>query len=230
MNARLKTKPETYGYAREVYSVDGICVTLDRAGWHCVCSANAQGLRCTHVERATVFKQMRGVKREDDTIEFELTASQLHALTESPVVPNTDPATIVVPAKPAPLRVSRWTAVTTAVVVAAASSGLTYLATARPQPLPVAEPQIAYALPAPPLAAVTESPEQDPVRFVNPFDASEVFEFPAQTSESDAQAAVAELLLKRAQGRLEASPSLQRLDKTATHERPGRTTKVAQRS
>jgi hypothetical protein len=233
LNARIQTEPRDYGYAREVYSVDGICVTLDDRGWRCTCAAHVQGLRCTHVERATVFKQMRGVKREDDTIELELTASQLQALSATPAVPSSDdPAPIIVPSKPSPLRLSRWTAIATAVAVAAVSSGITYLAVARPQqqPVPVAEPQIAYALPAPPLAAVTDPPEQDPVRVVNPFDASEVFEFPAETSESDAQTAVAELLLKRAQDRLDAPAGQRRLDKTSTHKRPVHTTNLAQRS
>jgi hypothetical protein len=229
VNARLQTEPENYDYGREVYSVDGTCVTLDRRGWRCTCSAHASGLRCTHVERAAVFKQMRGVRRADDTIELELTASQLQALSEESVVSNTDPAPIVVPAKPAPLRVSRWAAVTAAVAVAAVSSGITYLATARPQPLPTPAAQVAYALPAPPLADVTTPPD-DPVRIVNPFDASEVFEFPAETPESDARAAVAELLMKRAQDRLNASPGVRPLDKTATRKRPMHSARLAQRS
>lgn len=38
--------------------------------------------------------------------------------------------------------------------------------------------------------------------FANPFDRSEVFEFPPGTSESDARAAVAEFLIDRARGRV----------------------------
>jgi hypothetical protein len=41
-----------------------------------------------------------------------------------------------------------------------------------------------------------------PVRFANPFDASEIFEFPAGTSEAAAHQSVAELLLQRARERL----------------------------
>ncbi len=40
-----------------------------------------------------------------------------------------------------------------------------------------------------------------PTRFTNPFDASEVFVFPPGTSEDDARASVAEILLERARKR-----------------------------
>jgi hypothetical protein len=43
--------------------------------------------------------------------------------------------------------------------------------------------------------------EGKPVRFANPFDAEEVFEFPAGTTESQARDAVADVLLKRALSR-----------------------------
>lgn len=43
--------------------------------------------------------------------------------------------------------------------------------------------------------------EGEAVRFTNPFDADEVFEFPAGTSESQARDAVADVLLKRAMSR-----------------------------
>ncbi|HEY7641461.1 MAG TPA: hypothetical protein VH814_17165 [Steroidobacteraceae bacterium] len=41
-------------------------------------------------------------------------------------------------------------------------------------------------------------PAGEPLRIANPFDASEVFEFPASTSESDAREAVAGFLIERA--------------------------------
>lgn len=43
--------------------------------------------------------------------------------------------------------------------------------------------------------------ENEPVRFANPFDASEVFEFPPGTSESEARDAVSRILLQRARER-----------------------------
>jgi hypothetical protein len=58
----------------------------------------------------------------------------------------------------------------------------------------------------PPIAALTPAPAAPiaapvPVKFANPFDRSEVFEFPAGTSKSEARARVADLLMKRAQER-----------------------------
>lgn len=48
-------------------------------------------------------------------------------------------------------------------------------------------------------------PEESlPVYFRNPFDATEVFEFPPGTSQAEARDAVADLLLKRARERLSA--------------------------
>jgi hypothetical protein len=41
----------------------------------------------------------------------------------------------------------------------------------------------------------------EPVRFANPFDTDEVFEFPAGTTETEARDAVADVLLKRAMSR-----------------------------
>ncbi|MGH8175904.1 MAG: hypothetical protein ACREV5_06545 [Steroidobacter sp.] len=44
-------------------------------------------------------------------------------------------------------------------------------------------------------------PEGEPVRVTNPFDESEVFEFPEGTSDAEARDAMAEMLLQRAQQR-----------------------------
>jgi hypothetical protein len=75
-------------------------------------------------------------------------------------------------------------------------------------------------LPAPavtsaaPLAAVTPAslsePQGTPVRIKNAFDATEVFEFPPGTTESEAHEAVAELLLSRARDRRAKGPTLRR--------------------
>jgi hypothetical protein len=53
-------------------------------------------------------------------------------------------------------------------------------------------------------ASAKTAPESqgEPVRFRNPFDPSEVFEFPPGTSEAAARASVADLLLERGRGRL----------------------------
>ena len=66
----------------------------------------------------------------------------------------------------------------------------TFASTVPQQPDPVVEP-----LEAP----VVESP---PVRFANPFDKTEVFEFPAGTTRVEARDAVAEILRQRALERL----------------------------
>lgn len=47
----------------------------------------------------------------------------------------------------------------------------------------------------------TPEPARPPVRFANPFDRNEVFEFPAGTTRAEARRKVAELLMERAQGR-----------------------------
>ena len=66
---------------------------------------------------------------------------------------------------------------------------------------------LAAAVPAPtPVAATPVAPQPppapgEPVRFKNPFDHSEVFEFPPGTSPAEARQAVAELLMERARGR-----------------------------
>jgi hypothetical protein len=68
-----------------------------------------------------------------------------------------------------------------------------------PEPVPAPEPTPASAEPQQSTApAVQTAP---PMRFRNPFDRSEVFEFPAGTTRVEARAAVAEILLERARER-----------------------------
>jgi hypothetical protein len=60
------------------------------------------------------------------------------------------------------------------------------------------------------LPASAPASEGEPVRFANPFDPKEVFEFPAGTSEAEARDAVAEMLMERAmerQGKFDARVS-----------------------
>jgi hypothetical protein len=66
--------------------------------------------------------------------------------------------------------------------------------------MPAVATQAARPTPAPP-AAETPAPAGEPVLFKNPFDRTEVFEFPPGTSQADARDAVANALLERAQGR-----------------------------
>jgi len=54
------------------------------------------------------------------------------------------------------------------------------------------------AVAQPDLSAMQSMPLDEPLRVANPFDASEIFEFPAGTSEADANEAVAGFLIERA--------------------------------
>ena len=107
-----------------------------------------------------------------------------------------------------------------AAAVAGLLGGLVYLATARARhPPPIvadsgSRPTVAQEVPTPArtsmpastpasvpaseLAPASPATPDAPVRFKNPFDASEVFEFPAGTSRAEMRDAVAELLSQRA--------------------------------
>jgi hypothetical protein len=173
-----------------------------------------------------VFRQMRGAKRDDDTIELELTAKELQALCPA-AVEHTDfrPDKGVATSRRMP-RHSRWPAALAAAGIAGISSGITYLTTVPAPPVPIAE----SSLPQPLAAPTPEAPPPAPVKFVNPFDSTEVFEFPSGMGESDVRAAVAELLLNRARERLAASADAQRSGKPVHRERPVGATRLATRS
>lgn len=230
-NMTLQTRAER----REIYSVDGMRVTLnDGASWECECAAHSAGLQCVHVTRAAVFKQMRGVRREsDDTIELELTPSELQTLSTATLVETTPVGRIGRVAKKRRLvRVSRWAALATAAAVAGVSSGITYLATAQNGAVPLAEPTVmAAALTAPAPVSATEAVET-PVKIANPFDASEIFEFPSSMTESDARDAVADFLMQRARERIGSTPGLHRhADQgPSSSPRAAHVTELAQRS
>jgi hypothetical protein len=71
---------------------------------------------------------------------------------------------------------------------------------ARPQPVPAPVVQ-APPPPPPPPADEPPAPAAEPVLFKNPFDRTEVFEFPAGTTQQEARDAVAKVLMDRAHGR-----------------------------
>jgi hypothetical protein len=150
---------------------------------------------------------MRGAKRNDDTrnddtIELEFSAEELLRLDIAASAEYTEcPTNETVAPRKRVLRHSRWAAVLAAVAVAGTSSGITYLAAVREQPMRVAE----AALPQTPATPMPEASPPPAVRLVNPFDATEIFEFPGGMSENDARDAMAEILLNRARGRLAAS-------------------------
>jgi hypothetical protein len=99
------------------------------------------------------------------------------------------------------------------------SGGAAYLAASGEQTLPAPAPVEAIVTSQAPIPRSAESPGSDapapsaatesntPVHFANPFDASEVFEFPPGTSKADAHKAVAGMLLERARDRLRSSPN-----------------------
>lgn len=162
---------------------------------------------------------------DDDTIEMELSESAMRLLSQAAALPPEPPSAAAMspaanaPAAPAGARTEapRGSAASTRpprfgmffAIVAAASAlliAVVYLASARVRrPDPVA-PRVVAAPAAP--VSVTQSPpssspstDATPVRFVNPFDRKEVFEFPPGTSAADARQAVAELLSQRARER-----------------------------
>jgi len=95
------------------------------------------------------------------------------------------------------------------IIVAIASLSTTRLTTAaKSSPLPetprlvaTARAGAAAAAPASPEPPQPVVAEAQPLRFKNPFDRSEVFEFPAGTTLEEARASVADLLRQRAQDR-----------------------------
>lgn len=159
----------------------------------------------------------------DETIELQLTPeqmlqlSQAAELTEEPVAPAQISAVAAAGrispalASPQPLpevtrpgRFRRWhltpiakmAAATTAYVVFAwwSASQLT----AQPQPPVAVAARPIVVIPRPALIASSVIPT---VRVRNPFDASEVFEFPAGTSHAESHEKVAQILLQRARER-----------------------------
>lgn len=140
---------------------------------------------------------------EETDTEIELSTQELLALSNQENVeePATSPA--AQPAKPAkksasPLKLSLRLSLIAAIGVVGAtyvvtsSDGASQSTANTPQRIARAE-----------WAAPQQSAESKPVRFANPFDADEVFEFPPGTTEIQARDAVADVLLKRAMSRQE---------------------------
>jgi hypothetical protein len=152
---------------------------------------------------------------DEDTIELELTPEQIAVLMRAatPERPVAAPIELI-PLRSTPppprrrpfevqLRAIRVPAIVTIAVFAISLSGMKYVAMSREQEVPLA-PSPPPAMPsAPEVPLPTPAiPSAEPVHFTNPFDDSEVFDFPAGTSDDEARAAVAELLIERARDRL----------------------------
>jgi hypothetical protein len=149
-------------------------------------------------------------ERGPTALEHEAAAARLAGATFEQEAPAGSRGTVSVARAP---RKSRQFALGLGTVAAAAGllGGVAYLATARaPHPIPIvadsgSRPTTASEAPtsAPALTPVATPPVTPdvPVRFKNPFDASEVFEFPAGTSLTEMRDAVADLLAQRARER-----------------------------
>lgn len=209
--------------AREVFAVDGTRVTLDpRHGWECPCSPGApKGSQCAHVEQARVYRSKRAPPRDRNTIEIELTAQQLSELCRAVPAEYRDitPVKDIVRSERVTRRRSPWAPFAAAAAIAGISSGITYMTVSRADPMVAAQPPLAAAVMAP-LPVPAALPAELPVKFVNPFDRGEVFEFPSGTSASAAREAVAEILVKRAQKRLDDNAGGPRTSTAVNREKP----------
>jgi hypothetical protein len=167
---------------------------------------------------------------ECDTIELELSAEQMLALSraDAPLRPN-PLAVSSLPIEPKDQR-GAWPAVILVVAaVSVLSGGIAYFATTPAQPVPVDGNNVVRT--ATPETTAPHSADNAPVRFANPFDATEIFEFPSGTSDTEARQAVADLLLQRAHDRQNSSSKITRQRrKTAGQVAPVTTTSLAQRS
>jgi hypothetical protein len=180
---------------------------------------------------------------DEDTIELELTVEQMQALSRAAAVqqsklspfPLANDSSQQWKLAPTPLAKdsslmptgkprSRAILLLGIAVASGLLSGYAYLAITRETPVQVAQApaQVAEQMtpdsPAPEAPGLPRPVERKPVRFANPFDAKEVFEFPPGTSKAQARDAVAELLLQRALARQQPSA-----------EKPRRVGKTAQR-
>ena len=139
----------------------------------------------------------------EDTIELELSAeqrlalSQTHAVTQSPV-PDRFPSKVVW--KSTQDEPGGWRSIATWLLGASVLSGLmAYVATIPAQSIIVGSNDAVHSVAAATVAL--PAVERPPVRFTNPFDTTEVFEFPPGTSDAEARQAAADLLLQRARDR-----------------------------
>jgi hypothetical protein len=146
-----------------------------------------------------------------DTIEVELRPNDI--LVPAPAAPadrsgdspsQSTPSTATCDDGSGSATVRRWTfarigGAVGAVAAVVAFASVTHHTTPSTAAPPTAVKPATPTQPAPEPAA----PTGDPVRFKNPFDRSEIFEFPAGTSDEEARQAVAELLLQRANERRE---------------------------
>jgi hypothetical protein len=138
-----------------------------------------------------------------DTISVELSAEEVKALALAPPAASRhaslDRAPDVGSSRSSG---ERWrTAIVLGIALVTVSIGtLGYLARASvPAPAPIT--RTSFTIPTPAIAPEPAPAESPSIRFANPFDKAELFEFPAGTSKEAARDAVAEILLERAKER-----------------------------
>ena len=148
-------------------------------------------------------------QEDRDTIELDLNPYQVKSVSQAPSVGSDSAVPIVEGSEPGlPPRTESSTRHLTSprfLTIAAASIALfgsfAYL-TAEPERPPPATPAVVSFSEAEPLPTVAEaSAAVAPVKFANPFDRREIFEFPAGTTRTAARDAVAEILMQRARDR-----------------------------
>lgn len=155
-------------------------------------------------------------RADDDTIEMQLSAADLKALTQAA---KQKAVTSVPVLRVDPRSIDDWQAGPSASTFITVVAGvlfvgaLGYAVATRDDGPSVARAAIAQTPPskvthrhpqavAAADAAVSEPQPEPPVRFANPFDKNEVFEFPPGTSEGEARERVAALLIERARDRM----------------------------
>ena len=144
----------------------------------------------------------------DDTVELELTGEQGVALSQAAEAARPDESRAVLSAPEyknfAFARMARIDFLCN-MTFALAGVGIVVFflwpAVHRHLPTPAVASTASLAMVTPARLAKLAEPQGTPVRIKNAFDATEVFEFPLGTSESEAREAVAELLLSRARDR-----------------------------
>ena len=123
-----------------------------------------------------------------------------------------------------------WPAIAIQIAVATIFSGVIAYVATNPEQLVQARAAVGKVVDAPTPARLTQPAPPPPsaapdepvqVQVTNPFDKTEVFDFPAGTSESDARLAVARILMQRAQERQSLwARSDHRLKRRANHFQP----------
>ena len=124
---------------------------------------------------------------------------------------------------------SDWPAIAIQIAVATIFSGVIAYVATNPEQLVQAQAAVGKVDAPTPVRSARPAPVEVPaapdepvqVQVTNPFDKTEVFDFPAGTSETDAQLAVARILMQRAQERQSLwARSDHRLKRRANHFQP----------